>query len=134
MAKDPMALVKDPMALLKATNCSVMDNIIKNINNYEYIKSVLTIMGPNHAIFKKNMTITHLCIYSNNINVVKIVLDEGGNPNIEDMYGTTPTDLCHIMIKPEYLKLLNSRGGKNNFCWSLGQGQKKIIKNIHHGS
>jgi len=77
------------------------------------MESIMSIMGANHRLFKKQMTITHLCIYSNNIEIVKLVLESGGDPNIDDCNGFSPTDLCVILKRPmQYLILLKLYGGK----------------------
>jgi ankyrin repeat protein len=92
---------------------SIYDDILLNINNYKYMESLMTMMGANHQIFKKQMTITHLCIYSDDIKIIKLVLDSGGDPNIKDCNGFTPTDLSVILHRPiEYLILLKLYGGK----------------------
>ncbi len=98
--------------LLNPVEYSVFEEVSMNIDNYEYMKSLLTIMSPNHAVFKKNMTLTHLCVYSENTRVIRLVLDEGGDPNSNDMNNITPTDLCQILAKPVYLQLMCSKGGK----------------------
>lgn len=101
---------------LDTLNHSLCDNILLNINDYGYMERVMELMGPNHQTFKKNMTIMHFCIYSDDINVVKMILNSGGDPNIKDCNGISPTDLCVILKRSEdYLELLVSYGGKLNF-------------------
>ena len=99
------------------SNRSVYDDIIMNIDNYAYIKSVLTLMDPNHRIFEKNMTLMHICIFTNDINIVEMVLKSGGDPNIKDEDGVNPTDMCIVLTKPaKFLKLLMSYKGKLSFA------------------
>ena len=106
---------------LDAISRSICDDILMNIHNYDYMKSLMDIMGPNHQIFKKNMTIMHFSVYSNDIRIVILVLESGGDPNLKDINGITPTDLCVILKRPiDYLNLLLSYGGKKSiFCYDI---------------
>lgn len=92
---------------------SLNNEIFEHINDFQYIKRIIEIIDPNHKIFTVNFTIMHMSIYSDDIKIVEMVLDAGGDPNIEDIHGTNPTDLCIFLKKnSKFFKLLKSRGGK----------------------
>jgi len=99
---------------LDTTHRSVREELCLNVHNYDYMRNVMDIMDPNHRIFECGKTITHMCVYSNDINIIRMVLDHGGDPNEKDNYGLTPTDLC-ILRRPAYLDLIRSYGGIINF-------------------
>ena len=96
------------MNVLAIISQSLEDGLCSNINNYHYVQSTLDLMSPNHQIFKHNRTITHICVYSDNIDIVKMVLNSGGDPDIKDNDGITPTDLSIMLGRSEHTRLFKS--------------------------
>jgi hypothetical protein len=101
---------------LNSLNYIMIEDICSNINDIIYVKNLLTIMSPNHQVFRKNMAIVHYCIYSNSIDVIHEVFRSGGNPNLTDINGINATDLSVLLNKPGFFEILVSYGGKLSFC------------------
>ena len=83
------------------------------------IAAVKELLKENRNLVKETdesgNTPLHIASYLNLKNIVKLLLENGADPNAPDNMGRTAADLSIIGNNPEIEKLLKSHGGKDSF-------------------